>query len=422
MVLALALLLLPLPGVAMAQKPSVPPSPKPCTNRTTPPKPVNDAERPPPGHRPPPAPEVADPPRGGEKMSGCRKVLPEGVGAPKSVRTASWLVADMDSGAVYAAKDPHGRHRPASLIKVLLALVVIDDLDPKKIVQATRADAKQECTCVGVRAHQKYSVHDLFTAMLMRSGNDTAHTLGTALGGQDVALKKMNAMAHRIGALDTHASSVSGLDAPGMMTSAYDMGLIFRWAMNQPTFAKAVRTTDMSFKTHRKKPPVTVSNDNQLLGRPGMKGYPGFLGGKTGYTDNARATYVGAAERGGKRLLVVLMRGESEPMTTSDQAKRLLNYGFRLAGRDTSAVGALDGKPHDADENKPARTTTPRPADDAPPPTTTQPNEITAGEPRRFEKAPSEDESQQARSATLLAVAAGVSGIAGVLLMRRRKR
>lgn len=270
-------------------------------------------------------------------MGECRLVLPEAAPRlPKKLAAASWIITDPDTGAVLAAKDPHGRHRPASLIKVLLALVVIDELDPEQVVTATKSDARQECSCVGIRAGGRYPVRDLLTSLLVRSGNDVAHALGTALGGNKAALAKMNSLAARLGALDTRTATTSGLDGPGMTSSAYDVNLIFQHALTKPEFVRAIGTERMRFRTHRRKPPITLFNDNRLLGE-----YPGFIGGKTGFTDDARHTYLGAAQRGGRHIAVTLMRAEQRPIPVHQQAARLLDYGFRLAALDTSPVGEL---------------------------------------------------------------------------------
>ncbi|MGH3434481.1 MAG: D-alanyl-D-alanine carboxypeptidase family protein [Thermocrispum sp.] len=314
--------------------------PKPCSNEVQPPHPVDTSEVPRPGQRAPEPLPVPEEPVGGPRLGGCLQIVPDSpLRVPRRITAASWLLADLDTGAVLAAKDPHARHRPASLIKVLLALVVLDELDPDLIVRATKSDASQECTCIGIRRGQRYPVHKLFTGLLIRSGNDAAHTLGTALGGIDKALAKMNALARELRALDTRAATVSGLDGPGMSSSAYDQALILRAAMEQPRFAKAVRTRELRFRWHRRKQPITLYNDNRLLSGP--EAYPGFLGGKTGFTDDARHTYLGTARRDGKRLAVILMRAEAEPERPSAQARRLLDYGFRLAARDTEPVGEL---------------------------------------------------------------------------------
>src|SRR5438552_2910304 len=82
-----------------------------------------------------------------------------------------------------APQNPPPRERPASLIKTLLALVVVKELQPDQVLTPTPEDASQECTCVGISAGEKYTVDQLLHGLLMHSGNDVAHTLATALGG-----------------------------------------------------------------------------------------------------------------------------------------------------------------------------------------------------------------------------------------------
>jgi D-alanyl-D-alanine carboxypeptidase (penicillin-binding protein 5/6) len=147
----------------------------------------------------------------------------------------------------------------------------------------------------------------------------------------------MNALARELGALDTRAATPSGLDGPGMTTSAYDQSVIFRAAMKHTEFAEAAVTRQIDFPGFGNKPSFKVNNDNKLLGR-----YAGFLGGKTGFTDDARYTYLGAAKRGDHRLAVVLLRGErvgNAPL--SDQGAKLLDYGFSLANKGSRPVGQL---------------------------------------------------------------------------------
>lgn len=308
-----------------------------CSYRPLPPPPVDSSEVPEPGEPSPTPLPVPDTPPGGERMAECGHVLPDGANRPKGkISAKAWLLADLDNGTVIAAKNPHGRYRPASLIKVLLALAVVKELEPDDIITASDADMAQECSCVGVVKGQDYTVDKLFTSMLLRSGNDAAHALGSALGGNAEALATMNELAADLGAVDTRAATTSGLDGPGMTTSAYDLALIFRAAMAEPRFAEAVGTYEMKFKRRKRKRPITIYNDNRLL-----REYPGFLGGKTGFTNDARHTYVGAAERGGRRIAVVLLRAEQHPMRVTDQATRLLNYGFRLSRNDTKPVGTL---------------------------------------------------------------------------------
>ena len=110
-----------------------------------------------------------------------------------------------------------------------------------------------------------------------------------------------------------------------MSTSAYDIGLFYRYAWQNPTFADIVATRTFNFPGHGDHPGYELENDNQLLYK-----YPGALGGKTGYTDDAGQTFVGAANHDGRRLVAVLLHGTRVPIAPWEQAAHLLDYG--LAG------------------------------------------------------------------------------------------
>lgn len=237
----------------------------------------------------------------------------------------SWIVADLDSGQVLAGRDMHAAHPPASTIKVLLALVALDELNLDSTVVASAANEAVECNCAGIKAGQAYTVRQLLEGTLLVSGNDAAQTLADMLGGYDTAVDKMNAKAAAIGATDTHATSPSGLDGPGGpgWTSPRDLAVIFRAAMANPVFAQITAQPTAMFPGGSGPRPLV--NQDELLTR-----YPGAIGGKTGYTYAARKTFVGAAERNGRRLVIAMMYGlvrEGGP-TYWDQAATLLDWGF----------------------------------------------------------------------------------------------
>jgi len=248
----------------------------------------------------------------------------------------AWLIADMDSGAVLASRDGYGRYAPASTIKVLLATVVLAELPLEATTVAEEADTRVECNCAGVAPGRTYTVRQLLEGLLLVSGNDAANTLATMLGGREAAVAKMNAKAVQLGAHATVAGSPSGLDGPGieMWSSPRDLVVLFRAAMANPVFAQITAQPTAVFPG-RTGDRVLVNQD-ELLGR-----YPGMLGGKTGFTDLARKTFVGAAQRDGRRLVVALMYGlvrEGGP-TYWDQASTLLDWGF---AQDRSAgIGVL---------------------------------------------------------------------------------
>jgi D-alanyl-D-alanine carboxypeptidase (penicillin-binding protein 5/6) len=291
---------------------------------STPPA-VDSSEVPKAGDPPQPLPVPATP-VGGEALSGCGVIVAAGTPpVPGDVSAEAWLVADLDTGDVIAARDPHGRHRPASVIKILTAMQAINELPLNRIIDGTQDDANAEGTKVGIKPGGRYSVNDLLHGLLMHSGNDAANALAVAMGGMDTALGKLNTLAAKLGARDTRAATPSGLDGPGMSTSAYDIGLFSRYAFNNPVFAGIARTREYPFPDFAGNP-YPVENDVKLL-----YNYPGALGGKTGYTDDARQTFVGAANRDGRRLVAVLLRGTREPIAPWEQAARLLDYGFATA-------------------------------------------------------------------------------------------
>ena len=248
----------------------------------------------------------------------------------------TWLVADLDSGQVLAERDGNVRHPPASTIKVLLALVVLDQLSLDSTVVADQADSQVECNCVGVTAGRTYTARQLLDGLLLVSGNDAANTLAHLLGGPDAAVAKMDAKAASLGAVNTHASTPSGLDGPGGSgwSTAHDLAVIFRAAMANPVFAKITAEPSAAFPGDHGEQPIV--NQDELLQR-----YPGAMGGKTGFTDAARKTFVGAAARGGRRLVVAMMYGlvRAGGPTYWDQAGNLLDWGFALNPQ--AAVGAL---------------------------------------------------------------------------------
>lgn len=239
----------------------------------------------------------------------------------------AWIVADMDSGQVLAARDEYGSYAPASTIKVLLALTVLDELPLDATVVANEADTSVECNCAGVAPGKTYTARQLLEAALLVSGNDAANTLATMLGGREAAVMKMNGKAALLGAHGTNVGSPSGLDGPGidMWSSPHDLAVIFRAAMANPVFAQITAQPTAVFPT--KTGDRVLVNQDELLKR-----YPGALGGKTGFTDIARKTFVGAAERNGRRLVIALMFGMDKPggPTYWDQAASLLDWGFAL--------------------------------------------------------------------------------------------
>lgn len=255
---------------------------------------------------------------------------------PAGVIAEGWLVADAGTGAVLAARDPHGRFYPASTLKTLTLLTLLPELDPAEMVTATAEDEQVEGSRVGIVAGGRYSVQLLFQGLMMQSGNDAANALARAAGGIAQTVEAMNETAAELGAFDTVAGSPSGLDVAGQSSSPYDLALVFRALIEEPDALAILRTpTAQMPPVPGRSPGYQIQNQDPLLGS-----YPGTIGGKTGFTDAARHTFVGAAERDGRTLVVSVMDTENVPLRAADQARLLFDWGFGLPD-DVDGVGVL---------------------------------------------------------------------------------
>jgi D-alanyl-D-alanine carboxypeptidase (penicillin-binding protein 5/6) len=278
---------------------------------------------------------------GGEQLGTAGLVVDVAAGSDPlpEISAASYLLADLATGEVLAAKDPHGRFRPASTLKVLTALTVLPKLDPAQVYTAQWEDANAEGSRAGLVPDASYTVHNLFQALFLVSGNDAANALANAAGGVPATVAAMNATAKGLGALDTTVRNPSGLDAPGQYTSAYDLAVIARTALARQDFRDYVTTVKAQFpgkmpRAGKVRKTFEIYTQDRLL-----LNYRGAIGVKTGWTTKARGTFVGAATRGGRTLVATVLRSEGND-GWRDSAD-LLTWGFRNAAV-AQPVGTLD--------------------------------------------------------------------------------
>jgi D-alanyl-D-alanine carboxypeptidase (penicillin-binding protein 5/6) len=307
------------------------PKPKAAKPAGIPPRPV------------PPPDDPVDSAVGGDALATHGLIVPAGAKRPPAVTATTWMVADLDTGEVLGGCGPHVYQTPASVQKTLLAATVIDKLDPKQTMTVVRSDLDIEVnsSAVGLVVGGKYPISTLWLGLMLNSGNDAANALARLAGGggSDGVAKTvaaMNAEAQRLGAYQTHAVTPSGLDGKGQFTSAYDLALIARKDFASADFRKYVltKTAQMPAQPHLKKGGFQFQNENKLIFN-----YPGAMGGKTGFTTVARHSYMGAAQRNGRRLVVTLLGAEARPLRGWQQGAALLDWGFSLP-RDAS-VGKL---------------------------------------------------------------------------------
>ena len=277
---------------------------------------------------------------GGPKLAGTGVIVdkPDSVPAPPDGTEVSYVIADMGTGQVLAAKNPHAWLLPASTLKTLTSLVVMPAVPATTKLVATDDEVNADGTRVGMVSGGTYTVDDLFHGLVLMSGNDTAYALADAFGGRDKTIAAMNAKAAQLGAWDTVAVDPSGLDAPGQRSSAYDLALLGRAVMQLPAYRQVAATKTYTFpggtdRSGKVSPAFEIQNHNQLL-----ENYPGTIGVKNGYTTGARNTFIGAVTRGGRTLLITQMGATLTPSWQRQAA--LLDWAFANAGQ-LRPVGTL---------------------------------------------------------------------------------
>lgn len=245
-------------------------------------------------------------------------------GAPPPAITAqAYVVLEEPCGAVLHSLNPHQQRPPASLTKIVTALVTADRAALGDIVPVTvngpELSADSDATVMGLEPGQRLSVRDLLYGLLLPSGNDAAIQLAEHISGSEPAfVALMNEKAAQLGLEDSHFTNPHGLHDAALYTSAYDIAMLGRELLHNPDLAAIVRT-----KTHQPDwDGPEVKNLNLLLGQ-----YPGAIGVKTGFTDEAGKTMVAAAERDGRRIIVSVLNSQELYV----DAPALLDWAFASA-------------------------------------------------------------------------------------------
>lgn len=290
---------------------------------------------------------------------GTQVRLRAGASRVPKVSALSWVVADASTGEVLAAHNAHRRLPPASTLKTLFALTVLPGL-PAGIRHTVRARELRGIgagsSLVGVAEGRTYRIADLWRGVFLNSGNDAVHVLAELNGGWRLTAERMQAKARSLGAHDTRVVSPDGYDAPGQVSSAYDLAVFGRVGLRNPDFARYCATVEAKFPGGGNWSYPILNTNRLLSGAKGVKPYRGLIGIKNGYTSKAGSTLVAAARRDGRTLVVTVMNPqEGGGSAVYEEARSLLDWGFRSAGR-VEAVGSLGAPPAPA---RPAVTTPP---------------------------------------------------------------
>jgi D-alanyl-D-alanine carboxypeptidase len=241
---------------------------------------------------------------------------------PPVIKARSALLLDVDSGKIMFQVDPHGRRAPASLTKVVTALVALDHLrlDQVVTVPASINQLPWDSTRMGLRAGERLTVRELLYGLFLNSGNDAAVTLSEAAMPRATFIALMNARAATLGMADTHFVNPVGLDDPAHYTSAADLARAATELTRRfPEVAAMAAAPSLTLPATASHHAYGLYNLNELVRK-----YPGATGLKTGWTGRAGGCLIATAARDGRHLMVVLLASPR----IFDEAAALLDYGF----------------------------------------------------------------------------------------------
>lgn len=247
-----------------------------------------------------------------------------------AIGAASAILMDADTGVILYEKNVHERLYPASTTKLLTSLIACENSTMDEVVTFSK-DAifgiERNSSHIGIDVGEQLTMEQCLYGILLGSANEVAYAVAEHVGGDLPSfVQLMNDRAAAIGCTETHFSNANGLPDENHYTTAYDLALIARECYRNEIIAKISGTTRYTI------PPTNIQTEerpltNHHLLLPGLKyEYEYIVGGKTGYTDEARQTLVTCAEKDGLRLICVIMKEES-PNQFLDTIE-LFDYGF----------------------------------------------------------------------------------------------
>lgn len=218
---------------------------------------------------------------------------------------------------------------PASLTKVMTALVVLEDYKPDEVAVVSAAAARQGGTRLRLKAGEKVSVADLLAATLLVSANDACAALAEHHAGSTAAfVGRMNDRAAALGLANTHFANPCGFDAPDHYSSVRDLARAAHAGMAHPEFAAIVAKQQARIATADGKRTFALKNRNALIGT-----YEPAIGIKTGFTNRAGKCLISLAEKNGVRVLVVMLNARSRWWDTIGLIERAFDESAKHAAQ-----------------------------------------------------------------------------------------
>jgi serine-type D-Ala-D-Ala carboxypeptidase (penicillin-binding protein 5/6) len=260
-------------------------------------------------------------PKSDQGKSHKKKPKHETPGPP--VEALSWGLMDGRTGEIILSHAGKKKLPIASTTKLMTAYVAMKENPLDRKVKAVPYDAEYGESLMNYRNGQEISIRDLIYGLILRSGNDAAHTLAVRTSGStEKFVAQMNRYAAALGLTDTHYANPVGLDQKGNYSSADDLMTLTRHLLEDPAFAKIADSREATLKSMD--PPRKIHTINELL-----EDAPWITGVKTGHTWGAAYVLVGSGKKGGTELISVAIGAPSDEARFADNLE-LLEYGFGL--------------------------------------------------------------------------------------------
>jgi len=242
---------------------------------------------------------------------------------PPTVESPSAIVIDEETGRVLYERDSAKRRPMASTTKIMTAVLILESMDLSTPVTVSQKAAETIEPKTWLRTGDVLTVEELMYALMIRSANSAAVALAEACSGSVEAFAaRMNAKAAELGMEDTHFVNPNGLDAEGHYSTAADMAVLGRYAMQDPLFRKIVDTESYTVQLEGRSSPTVFTSTNKLLTT-----YDWVTGIKTGLTPRAEQCLVGAATKDGVSVISVLL-GQPASDICWTESKAMLEYGL----------------------------------------------------------------------------------------------
>ena len=226
------------------------------------------------------------------------------------------VLMEAETGAVLYAKGMNELRYPASITKIMTALLAIENCSMDEQVtftEACLADQEPGSGNAGMKVGEILTMKQCLLVLMIKSANDVATQIAVHVGGSVAGFADlMNQRAQQLGCVNTHFVNASGMPDENHYTTAYDMALIFREAIKNELFREIISTLSVTIEPTNMNPEARSYNTHHALLSPSApEHYEGCFGGKTGNTDASRCTLVSGAERNGMTLIAVALRADA---------------------------------------------------------------------------------------------------------------